>query len=119
MKRPVHFEISADNPEKIADFYRAALDWEITSWGGPSPYWLVTTGPEGAPGINGGIMKRHFSQGVINTIAVDSLKESISKVETAGGKVILGPNEIPGIGTHVYCEDPEGNLFGLLQPKMK
>ncbi|MDD4052152.1 MAG: VOC family protein [candidate division Zixibacteria bacterium] len=119
MMRPVHFEILADNPEKAAEFYRTAFGWEINSWGGSPPYWLVTTGPEGAPGINGGIMKREFRQAVINTIAVDSLKEVAARVESAGGKVILGPNEIPGIGAHMYCADPEGNLFGLLQPAMK
>jgi predicted enzyme related to lactoylglutathione lyase len=28
----------------------------------------------------------------------------------------MGPNEIPGVGLHAYCADPEGNLFGILQP---
>ncbi len=117
--RPVHFEILADNPEKVAEFYRSVLGWETASWGGSPPYWLVTTGPDGVPGINGGIMQRHFPQAVINTIAVDSLKDVAARVVSAGGKAVLGPNEIPGIGTHMYCADPEGNLFGLLQPAMK
>ncbi len=119
MNRPVHFEILADNPERVAEFYRTALGWDITTWGGAEPYWLVTTGPKETPGIDGGIMRRHFPQAVINTIAVESVKEMVAKVEAAGGKAVVGPNEIPGIGTHYYCADPEGNLFGLLQPIMK
>ena len=119
MTRPVHFEILADDPEKVGAFYREVLGWEISSWEGPQPYWLVTTGPEGVPGINGGIMHRHFSQPVINTIEVDSLDEILPKVEAAGGKTVQGPNEIPGRGLHAYCEDPEGNLFGVLEPGLQ
>jgi predicted enzyme related to lactoylglutathione lyase len=69
-----------------------------------------------APGIHGAIMHRHFSQAVINTVEVDSLEETLQKIAAAGGKKIHGPEEIPGVGTHAYCEDPEGNLFGVMQP---
>jgi len=119
MMRPVHLEILADNPEKMAEFYRSGLQGEINSWGGPLPYWLVTTGPGDTPGIDGGIMKREFPQTVINTIAVESLNEIMARVEKAGGKIVHGPDDIPGIGTHCYAADPEGNMFGLLQPAMK
>ncbi len=115
MHRPVHFEILCDNPEKIAAFYRDALGWEIASWGPQQTYWLVTTGPENTPGINGGIMNKHFPQAVINTVDVPSLQEALEKIEKAGGRKIHGPNQIPGVGLHAYCADPEGNLFGILQ----
>lgn len=116
MNRPVHFEILADDPVKMAAFYGDVLGWEISTWGGPMEYWLVTTGPDDAPGMNGAIMRRELPQAVINTIAVDSLPETLARVDAAGGKTVHGPNEIPGVGLHAYCADPEGNLFGLLQP---
>jgi uncharacterized protein len=116
MNRPIHFEILADDPEKAAAFYRDVFGWEVAGWEGPQSYWLVTTGADEEPGINGGIMHRHFPQAVINTISVDSLDDTVRKVESAGGKKVHGPNEIPGVGIHVYCEDPAGALFGVLQP---
>jgi predicted enzyme related to lactoylglutathione lyase len=116
VSRPVHFEILADDPEKVAAFYREVWSWKIATWEGPQAYWLVTTGPEGAPGINGAIMHREFPQAVINTVGVESLEEALAKVKQAGGKVIQGPNMIPGIGVHAYCTDPEGNMFGILEP---
>ncbi|NIS82957.1 MAG: VOC family protein [Anaerolineales bacterium] len=117
MRRPVHFEILADDPGKIADFYKSVFNWEIASWeGGEEAYLLVTTGPEDVPGINGGIMGRSFQQAVINTIEVESLEEMLKVVDQAGGKTVFGPNEIPGVGIHAYCADPEGNLFGMMQP---
>jgi predicted enzyme related to lactoylglutathione lyase len=118
MTRPVHFEILADNPENVAAFYRSVFEWEIATWGeGEQAYWLVTTGPDDAPGINGGIMHREFDQAVINTLEVESLDEAIDRIEASGGKKVLGPNEIPDVGMHAYCADIEGNLFGILEPQ--
>ena len=117
MPRPVHFEILGDDPEALGKFYATVFGWEVNPWGGgEQTYWLLTTGPDAEPGINGGLMARHFDQPVINTVTVDSLEATIAKVEAAGGEKVHGPNEIPDVGTHAYCADPEGNLFGLMQP---
>jgi predicted enzyme related to lactoylglutathione lyase len=117
MTRPVHFEILAEDPEKVATFYRRVLGWEIASWGqGEQSYWLVDTGPEDAPGINGGIMHQELPQAVINTMEVASLADTLDKVKAAGGKIVHGPNEVTGVGMHAYCADPEGILFGLMEP---
>jgi uncharacterized protein len=116
MSRPVHFEILADDPERLAGFYRDAFGWEIQTWSGPQSYWLVTTGATDTPGIDGGFMERHFDQPVINTITVESLEETLARVEAGGGTRVEGPHEIPGVGMHAYCKDPAGILFGVLQP---
>jgi uncharacterized protein len=66
MNRIIHFEIGATNPERAAKFYRAVFGWNINEWVMPgvqmkdeNRYWLVTTGPENEPGINGGLVFRH------------------------------------------------------------
>ena len=117
MFRTVHFEIQGDRPETLIAFYSEVFGWKSNSWGGPQNYWLLTTGPDSEQGINGAIMARHFKQqAVINTSSVENLDETLGKIERAGGKKVMGPNEIPGVGLHAYCEDPDGNLFGILQP---
>ncbi len=117
MKRPVHFEILADDPKKISKFYESLFGWGISTWeGGEQDYWLVTTGEDDVPGINGGIMSRSLKQAVINTIEVESLEDMMKSLKENGGKVVHGPNEVPGVGLHAYCADPEGNLFGIMQP---
>jgi uncharacterized protein len=118
MSRVVHFEILSTTPESTAAFFEKAFGWKSNGFGGKQPYWLVTTGSEG-PGINGGIMGRHFDQAVINTIEVPSLEETAKKIEGAGGSKVHGPNEIPGVGTHAYFRAPDGHLFGVLQPAPK
>ncbi len=116
MKRPVHFEILAQDPQAVGAFYEKVLDWELSKWG-ESDYWLINTGEDGQPGINGALMGQQFAQAVINTIEVSSLDDVLQKVEEAGGKLVHGPTEVPGVGTHAYCADPEGILFGLMEPK--
>lgn len=116
MGRVVHFEILVDDPDRASRFYRDALGWEIKTVQGPQSYRLVSTGPNEIPGINGGILGRQFPQAVINTVQVESLKETVARIEKAGGKKVLGPNAVPGVGIHAYCVDTEGAIFGILEP---
>ena len=115
MGRIIHFEILGDDPVRLAEFYRQTLEWEVQSWDGGHPYVLLATGPKDEDGIDGAIMPRFFPQAVINTALVESLDEALARIEAAGGKKVWGPNEIPNVGTHAYCEDPEGNMFGVIQ----
>ena len=58
MPRVVHFEIHADDPERAISFYNSVFDWEFQKWEGQWDYWMIITGTEGTPGINGGLIKR-------------------------------------------------------------
>jgi predicted enzyme related to lactoylglutathione lyase len=116
MPRPIHFEIPADNPERLISFYQSVFGWTVQKWDGPMPYWTVTTGPEGEPGINGGILpKRDPQQPCVNTVGVANVDEAIATVTANGGSVGLPKMAIPGVGWLAYCKDPEGNLFGMMQ----
>jgi predicted enzyme related to lactoylglutathione lyase len=114
--RVVHFEIPSEDPDRAAQFYTAAFGWQIQKWGGPQEYWLVNTG-EGEPGINGGIMRRGgpFDR-VINTLNVDNLDASIARVRELGGTLVGEKMTIPDVGDLHYAQDPDGNIFGMLQP---
>ena len=80
------------------------------------PYWMLSTGPKDAPGIDGAIMQRmHPGQGVNNVVQVDSLDDAMAAVESAGGKVITPKIPVQGIGVYVNCLDTEGNSFGMMQ----
>ena len=116
MPRPIHFEFSAENPDRAAKFYGDVFGWSFQKWEGPMPYWLIKTG-EGAPGIDGGMMPRPADiQGTVNTVGVPSIEETLGKIEAGGGKVVMPPQEIPGVGRFAYCADTEGNVFGVIQP---
>jgi uncharacterized protein len=121
MPRVVHFEIHADNPQRAVDFYTKLFGWEFKKWDGPVEYWLVKTGPDTQPGINGGLIKR---QGVIDgtaviayvcTVDVASVDTTAQKVAVLGGTVVVPKMPIPGIGWLAYAKDTEGNIFGFMQ----
>lgn len=115
MPRVIHFEIHADDPGRAVRFYKKVFDWKIMKWKGPADYWLVTTGEDTQPGINGAIMHRTNKGTTYNTIDVPSVDEFIQKIVKAGGKVVTKKTTVPGVGYMAYCKDTEGNVFGIMQ----
>ena len=124
MSRVIHFEIHAEKPDRAISFYSGLFGWQFNKWEGPTPYWLITSGPEGQPGINGGLVPRRGpspTQGqpvssYVCTVGVDNLDAVLSKLPTMGGKIALPKMPIPGVGWLAYAIDPEGNTFGMMQP---
>jgi predicted enzyme related to lactoylglutathione lyase len=117
MPRPVHFEIPADDPERAIQFYSSVFGWKFSKWGGPMEYWLITTGEPEEPGINGGLLKRlDPNQPCVNTITVASVDESLRAIEQAGGACVLPKMAVPSVGWMAYCKDPDGHIFGIMQP---
>jgi hypothetical protein len=116
MGRIVHFELPVDDPERAARFYRDALGWEIQKWDGPIPYWMIMTGDDGEPGIDGALTLREGGiDQTVNTVDVDDLDAAVARVEQHGGRVVMPRTAVPGVGYMAYCADTEGNRFGLMQ----
>jgi uncharacterized protein len=116
MPRPIHFDMTADDPERAAKFYGDIFGWKFQKWEGPMEYWMVSTGESGEPGIDGGLGRRRDpSERVTNVIDVASVDEYTSRITAAGGSVVAPKSAIPGTGYLAYCTDTEGNLFGLMQ----
>lgn len=115
MSRVIHFEIGAVDTDKILKFYTDVFGWKVDKWDGEEPYWLITTGAPGKPGINGGVFKSKAEAVTTNVIDVDNIDEMTAKVETAGGTIVVPKMAVPGIGWAVYFKDVEGNLFGMMQ----
>lgn len=123
MPKVIHFEIPAEDTKRAVTFYEKAFGWKSSKYGGEEmDYWLVTTGEDKEPGINGAIsIKGDTHPTTINTISVLSFEDAVKKIKSAGGE-ILGPKiAVPSVGYMAYCKDTEGNLFGIMQtdPKAK
>jgi predicted enzyme related to lactoylglutathione lyase len=119
MPRVVHFDIDSDDPERAIGFYSGVFGWKFEKWDGPMDYWLVTTGPDDEPGIDGGLAKRMEGGPLLNaynnTIEVPDADEYAAKVRENGGQTLMDKMAIPGVGWYVPCVDTEGNNFGLMQ----
>ncbi len=127
MNPVVHFELPAEDKNRMASFYSDTFGWK-SQFLGPEmgEYVVVSTTETDASGrpktpgaINGGFYQKsddpvsHYPSVVI---AVDDVNESMDKVRKAGGKILGEPMEIPGVGTYVSFTDSEGNRLSILQP---
>lgn len=111
----VHFEIPCDNPEKTMEFFKEVFGWKFEKFGNEE-YWSAITGNDGSPGIIGGILKkRDPNQSVANSIEVPDVDAYVTKIEKAGGNIVVPKMPIPSIGWLAYFKDPDGNIHGLFQ----
>ena len=111
----VHFDITAENPERAQKFYKGLLDWKIERPPGPMDYYLIETADlDGKSGVGGGLGKRQDGgQGIMPYIGVNSVDEYADKVVRLGGRVTQSKMAVPGWGYLAVCLDTENNAFGL------
>ena len=84
----IHFEIPADDVEKLNTFYGKLFGWKIVKMLGPTEYRGIQTVPVDEKGmllrndVNGGIIKRQNPEDKpVNYIAVESVDEYVKKIE--------------------------------------
>ena len=123
MPRVVHFEIHAQDPDRAMRFYKELLGWQFARFDGPQDYWLIKTGGDAAPGIDGGLMRRRGGPPVegaaINafgcTVDTPNLDDTARRVPELGGHIVMPKIAVPGVGWLAYAKDTEGNVFGFIQ----
>ena len=117
MPRVVHFDLSADDVARAAQFYRRVLGWNVERWDGPTEYWLMHPGGADQPGITGGIAQR-VEPGDTTAVVyeVASIDEAAARVVACGGSIREPKQPLHGVGYLAACRDTEGNTFCLLQP---
>ena len=121
----VHFEMPADDPDKLADFYRQLFGWEITKMeAGGMEYWSIATSPtdptSGMPNepgmINGGLARRQMQgETPMNYVNVESVDEYVRKAKSLDATVALDKVAIAGMGFYARLIDPQGNPIGVWQ----
>jgi uncharacterized protein len=121
MDKVVHFEVPVDDAERARGFYGSVFEWGLQPMEGYD-YTLAFTTPVDEtsqeptePGaINGGLRSRTAETPTpILVIQVDSIDESLKKVEAQGGTTVAPRSEMPGMGAYAYFKDTEGNVIGL------
>jgi predicted enzyme related to lactoylglutathione lyase len=126
MNPVVHFEMPAENRQRMADFYSKTFGWKTQMLGKDMGNYVIATttesdekGPKKPGAINGGFFTKSDdmpAQYPSVVVAVDDINDAMKKVMKAGGKVLGDPMEIPGVGQYVSFFDTEGNRVSMLQP---
>jgi hypothetical protein len=116
MNRVTHFELPTSDLAASRHFYEAVFGWKFTKYEGQVEYLLISTGPPGTPGIDGGLGgAANDIKATVNTVDVDNIDEAIKKVELNGGQVVYPVGDIPGMGRLAYIREPGGAVVGLFQ----
>ncbi len=128
MDKVVHFEITFDDHSRAKEFYGSVFDWELNDndMGNGMVYTTATTVPideqmrPKEPGaINGGFTGRGSETPYpVITIGVDSIDETLKKIEAGGGSTVTPRTPIPNMGAFAYFKDSEGNTMGLFETAM-
>jgi predicted enzyme related to lactoylglutathione lyase len=114
------FAIHADDVDRARIFYEAVFGWDFEPWG-PPDFYLIHTGDDASPGIQGLLQQRHAPRsgtglnGFEPTFAVEDVDAIGAAVIAHGGTISMAKVAIPTVGTLLRFLDTEGNDVGVMR----
>ncbi|MGK2949935.1 MAG: VOC family protein [Acidimicrobiales bacterium] len=109
-----HFAINADEPDRARRFYEQTFGWSLQPWGPPG-FFRDSRTPVVAVVQQRRSLIDTPSQGFECTVAVDDLGVVMRRAVAAGGRVVLDPTVIDGVGELVWLQDTEGHVVGAMR----
>src|SRR5689334_2137916 len=94
------FAIHADDVQRCRRFYELVFGWRFEPWG-PPDFYLIHTGDDTAPGVQGLMHKRQQPRAAGGpncfecTIAVTDLDRITREVVANGGRLIMERAQVP------------------------
>ena len=114
------FAIHVDDIERATSLYEAVFGWVFEPWGPPG-FYLIRTGDDASPGVQGLMHKRHEPRsgtglnGLECTFSVGDVDAVAERVQANGGEVVMEKSVIPTVGALIYFHDTEGNRLGAMK----
>lgn len=116
------FELVTDDVEGAKTFYGSLLGWTFErNTDSGMEYTLAKT--EGVPHPVAGMFdKEHIMAENAeqipphwgNYVTVDDVDAAAAKVPELGGRIIVEPKDIPGVGRFSVIQDPQGAVISLI-----
>ena len=119
MSNPVvWFEIAATDLERAKKFYSEVFQLEMQYVDMPdSPMYMMGSGAEGVPGAGGALVKSAdnvpSTSGTMVYFYCDDVAVEASRVEAAGGTLIVPKTSLGEFGYMAMFIDTEGNKVGM------
>jgi predicted enzyme related to lactoylglutathione lyase len=109
-------ELIVDDVDSAIGFYTDVIGWEIEEMEMPQNKYYVLKS-DGVP--VGGIMGKPEGGKQLPDhwgiyITVNDVDETLAKAETAGGKAIYPPMDVPGVGRMCAITDRSGAVFSII-----
>jgi predicted enzyme related to lactoylglutathione lyase len=109
-------ELTTTDPAAAAAFYGKLFGWTVKA---PDPnmggYRVVAIGEQGVAGISGmqpgaPAMPSHWG----NYVTVGDIDHTTGLCESLGGKVLVPPMDVPGVGRMAVFMDPQGAVISAI-----
>lgn len=106
------FEIRTKDLVRTAAFYGSVFGWTFHL--DDDGVWIYCDGQR----VEGAVLERP-GRGVFTTyVTVDDIEETARAAEALGAAVRLERTPIPGLGSFVHLEDPDGNIVAIYEPSV-
>jgi predicted enzyme related to lactoylglutathione lyase len=109
----VWHELLTNDAKAAFEFYGHVAGWKTQPFEGDYTMWVGSQGPMG------GVMK--LPQGSpmphwIGSVLVKDADATIALAQKLGGKLHVGPQDIPKVGRYAVLTDPQGAAFTIMAP---
>lgn len=118
INRPVWFDLSTSDLEAAKRLYSELFGWSFMDSGPPLGHYTMAYTPAGraaaaiAPKMPG---QEHMPTVWTVYFGTADMKESVRRITTLGGSIMVPPMHIPESGHMAIAVDPDGAVFGLWQ----
>jgi len=109
----VHVEFHSNAPEKTKSFLESVFGWKFQEF--PEMKYSTFDAPS-SPG--GGLQQaQNMPAGVVDYILSTDIENTLRKITSSGGSIVMPKNEIPGMGYFAVFQDPTGITLALYEAK--
>jgi len=117
----IWYELMASDADAAKSFYDAVVGWTI---GEAVPeyngYRMIGRSDGGSAGgvlpITPEMEEHGATPGWLGYINVADVDEKVAAIEAAGGRTLMPPTDIPGVGRIAMVADPQGAPFYVMKP---
>jgi uncharacterized protein len=114
-------ELTTTDLKAAEPFYEQLLGWSLKRSTAATPMEYTEFSVNGTP--QGGMMPKpkempaHIPSYWMPYFQVTKIDDTASKAKELGGKVMVGPTDIPNAGRFAILTDPQGAVFALFERK--
>ena len=113
------YELTTSDKTAAESFYRDVLGWSAQDMNGPHGTYTILSASEiplgGMMAMPSDACAAGARPGWGAYIAVDDVDDYAARVKQAGGALLHGPADIPGIARFAVVADPDGAVFNLIK----
>lgn len=107
--------VTTDMPA-AKQFYREALGWELEDKNNPGMTYTIAK--KGAREVAGIMAMPADAKGMAphwgSYVTVDDVDARVARVKKLGGKLFVGPQDIPDVGRFAIISDPQGAMLAMI-----